>query len=253
MSCTLNRFNEYVANKVNFNETSGDYVVFLQNPPVTCAEGIFNSKKALIKVDGIRGNSSLTFDSALQKPVINVPSRASIIVTDKVESHWFMWTLGITFLCIGGYLILKKMFEEKKKEEDNITPVKTELGRLGSDKYTSRANSHAARSNSSPASSGGTTVINNTHSSNDGLVTGMVLGHMMSHPTYQDYAPSHNNGYSTPNTPTPSTDYSSDSGSYSSDNSSYSSSSDSSYSSDSSSSYSSDSGSSSDSSFSSDF
>ena len=257
MSCTLNKLTSYNVGRVVHDKSTDTTTAQLVNPPSSCPDNVFVSKKAEIKI--VEGaNPELIFSMAKNKPVIIVP-RAEYV--EQVGSSGFGFG---TFLICAALLLaaIGIVFAIRRRQEEdgtlmamagNPTPIRPSSG----GGYASRSLGTTPRLNSNPAVAtapvqSGPTVINN-NSGNSGLVEGMLIGSMLSNNHSERIIERER----VIEREVPSQNFSSDNddsqggsgGSYSSDDdsrsSSYSSDSDSSsYSSDSSSSYSSDSGSS---------
>lgn len=250
MDCTLNRFQEYTLNKVTKDGGTGEFAVFLTNPPETCKEGIFNSKKAQLIIDKTKTASILSYDSVHGRPVISMPSQESIVIINKSENHFMFWALVSIGVIAGAIWLIRKFKKEEENENSfNTAPSSSIQEYKSTYTPTYRASSistmqeYASSYNSTTRSNPVSTTVINNNSGIDGLVTGMLIGNILI-----DNHHSHNNDPSSDSFD-PSRSSSDNGNSFSSDNNS-------SYSSDSGSSFSNDSGSSmssdNDSSFSSD-
>jgi hypothetical protein len=243
MSCSLNRYETYDVSNVTHDVGASQWIVRLSRPPVTCQDGQFVSKKAVLKVDEHLTNSSLSYNSATGRPVIMVPNEAYVHNINVPETSFLstlFWILLVAGAAYGVYRFVKMLLTPP--QEPLYSPSYRRLP------YAFTANAPLASNPTAPNTSGGTTVINNSSGSEAGdFLTGMAVGNLLSgghsHETRVDhYTEVEHEHYSETSSPKKEETYQDDS-----------SSSDSSYSSDeSSSSYSSDSGSDSGSSFDSD-
>jgi hypothetical protein len=171
MSCNLSKMNTYNVGRIVHDNSTGSYTAQLVQPPSSCPDTSFSSKKAELRVvEGMR--PQLAFDMAKNRPVIIVPT--SSYVEEVGSSGMGFGTLLFIFALIGLGAYLLAMFIRRSQ-----TPAlagSSGTGRsYGGPDYGSRPAGPAP----TQGGGGGTTVINNG-SSNDGLLTGMMLGSMMS-------------------------------------------------------------------------
>lgn len=166
MSCTLNKFTTYGVTRVIHDKSSGSYTATLTRPPSSCPDMAFTSKKAEVKV--VEGMApQLSFDLAQNRAMIVVPTTAYV---EEVGSSGFgfgllFFTVVAALGLLGVYLLFRRS-----------TPAlagSTGTGRSYGGSYPQTPVGPNTNGG------GGTTVINN-NSGNDGLLTGVMIGSMMS-------------------------------------------------------------------------
>lgn len=182
MSCTLGKFETYGASKVGFDVANQSYRVELAKPIATCPEGIFFSKKAqLVVTPGAQ--ATLAYNNKLNRPVITVPSKEFVFNFNEPE------TLGFGSLFFGALLVfgvlaiayrLFKFFSSwntatepepvRSKIYDETYDFQEHASRSGLARARLRANNPQAY-NTPPTAA---------HNTNDNLLTGVLLGHMLS-------------------------------------------------------------------------
>lgn len=168
MSCTLNKLTTYGVGRVIHDNNTGSYTAQLIQPPTSCPDNVFVSKKAQIKVVG-GINPQLIFDVAQGRPVIMVPRDEYV---EQVGSSGIGFGLGL-FMAVAVFGLLALFLVTRRRPA------------------TATGSGYAPSPNSGPSGpnpnyqggsqnqGGGTTIINNG-SSDNGLLTGVMLGSMMS-------------------------------------------------------------------------
>jgi hypothetical protein len=166
MSCTLNKLTTYNVGRIVHDNSSGSYFAEIVQPPSSCPDKSFTSKKAELRVvEGMR--PQLTFDMAKGHAVIIVPTTAYV---EEVGSSGF--GLGFYLFLFAALAGVAYLVTRLARSSSPALAGGSGTGRsYGGPSYGSNP--------VAPSGGGGTTVINNG-SNNDGLLTGVMIGSMMS-------------------------------------------------------------------------
>jgi hypothetical protein len=195
MTCTLNQLTSYNVGRVIHDNESGVYTAQLVNAPTSCPDTVFTSKKAQIKI--VEGaNPELMFDMVQKKPVIVVPRKEYIEQVGNAGFGFGFYLLVVIALgLIGTYLFYRRQQSDTARAG---TPPSEPTYGSGGNATAGRNFSAGSGSKGGYASSGRvspitpvaapaqqqaaapTTVINNNGGGNDGLLTGLVIGNMLS-------------------------------------------------------------------------
>lgn len=182
MSCNLNKLTTYNVGRVIHDNVNGSYTAQLVRPPESCPDNVFVSKKAKIKV--VEGaNPELIFDVAQARPVIIVP-RSEYVEEIGTSSFGFGSILFFTFLAalalLGVYLVFRRSPSlATGRSSTGYNPSQTGYRNREDAMTANRAAQQSAQVplSQQPNAASNVTVVNN---GNDGLLTGMMLGNMMS-------------------------------------------------------------------------
>lgn len=184
MSCKLNALTSYNVGRVIKNNETGVVTAQLVNAPASCPDQAFSSKKAEIKV--VSGaNPELYFSQAKQKAIVVVP-RAEYVEQIGSSGPGFGTFLIVSALLIAVvgifFALRRRQIDDGTLSGINGDPAPTPRypsgGYPGTRRVSPISSSRIQQSVPQPVQAPAPTIINN--SSNDGLLTGVLLGNMMS-------------------------------------------------------------------------
>jgi hypothetical protein len=179
MGCNLQKMETYDVGRVVRDNDSGTVTAQLIKPPASCPDGSYNSKKAEVRVSqGM--NPQLMFDRQANHAVIVVPNESYVTVLNP--GHGFGFYLALVVIIGAGltgilYLLKRRELEPAQPEKPNdpyiVPPVYSPRPYNGSRPVP---RTQPPQPISTPPAA--PTVV--VQSNNDGLLTGMMIGSMMS-------------------------------------------------------------------------
>lgn len=198
MSCNLSKYQTYNVGRVVHDNNTGAYTAQLVNPPTSCPDQVFSSKKAALKVvEGI--NPQLSYDVLANKATIMVPREEYVEQIGSSGHSGLALLLALAGAAVIGYLVYRNRQSETPAmaSTDTVGPGPSPYASGGfsrsgvssspgpSSSNTRRLGLHRSAEvplSQQPNSASNVTIVNNG-SNNDGLLTGVMLGSMLnSHP-----------------------------------------------------------------------
>lgn len=201
MGCTLKPLLTYDVSHVVHDTADNRTTVQITNPPDTCPDKDFTTHKGELQIQAGVG-PLLKYDNVRNMPVIIVPKKEFVEYVDHPTSWGFIFLYTILGAAIL-FAIYKIFFADDKKRENNYKEaldLKEEFARSkykpsqhkpASGGYTPRTGPSTVsparfERHDAPVAAPAPTIINNNHSSNDGLMTGIILGSVLSDHGHHD-------------------------------------------------------------------
>lgn len=174
----ISKTKAYSLSSVTYSEKEGAYIVNLIDPPVTCKDGVFTTHKGTIVVNA-KSAPTLTYTNG---PVITVPSKDFIRHIDETTSVFTYLLFALLFA--GVAYAIYRLFQRYQAETEPAFAGSNGGGYTPSDTTTRKRGRPSTRGGTTttqaaaPAQGGNTTIVQN--GGNDGFVTGMLVGNMLS-------------------------------------------------------------------------